>query len=79
MGKVDEERLAIKQKNPCLYDKAVSAFHNKNVSSLSTLSGITNKTRAHISFFLNESAAIMSISFDFGTMIIFLFGLIFRS
>ena len=31
MGKADEERLAIGvQKYPCLYDKAVSAFHNKN-------------------------------------------------
>ena len=47
------------------------------VSSFSTLSSITNKTRAHISFFLNKSAAIMSISFDFGVIIIFLFGLIF--
>ena len=107
MGKADEERLAIGvQKYPCLYDKAVSAFHNKNqkknaweavakdigletgeatknaftslrnenlllVSSFSTLSSITNKARAHIFFFLNESAAIMSISFDFGAIIIF--------
>ena len=31
MGKADEERLAIGvQKYPCLYDKAVSTFHNKN-------------------------------------------------
>ena len=31
MGKADEERLAIGvQKCTCLYDKAVSAFHNKN-------------------------------------------------
>ena len=31
MGKADEERLAIGvQKYPCLYDKAVSAFHNNN-------------------------------------------------
>ena len=31
MGKADEERLTIGvQKYPCLYDKAVSAFHNKN-------------------------------------------------
>ena len=31
MGKADEERLAIGvQKHPCFYDKAVSAFHNKN-------------------------------------------------
>ena len=31
MGKADEERLAIGvQKYPCFYDKAVSAFHNKN-------------------------------------------------
>ena len=31
MGKADEERLAIGvQKCPCLYDKTVSAFHNKN-------------------------------------------------
>ena len=31
MGKADEERLAIGvQKYPCLYDKTVSAFHNKN-------------------------------------------------
>ena len=31
MGKADEERLAIRvQKYSCLYDKAVSAFHNKN-------------------------------------------------
>ena len=31
MWKADEERLAIGvQKYPCLYDKAVSAFHNKN-------------------------------------------------
>ena len=31
MGKADEERLAIGvQKYPCLYDKAVSAFHNTN-------------------------------------------------
>ena len=31
MGKADEERLAIGvQKYPCLYDKAVSAFHDKN-------------------------------------------------
>ena len=44
------------------------------VSSFSTLSSITNKARAHI---LNESAAIMSFSFDFGAIIIFLFGLIF--
>ena len=35
------------------------------------------QARAHIFFFLNESAAIMSISFDFGAIIIFLFGLIF--
>ena len=45
------------------------------VSSFSTFSSITNKARAHIFFFLNESAAIMSISFDFGAIIIFLFGL----
>ena len=33
MGKADEERLAVGvQKYPCLYDKAVSAFHNKNVT-----------------------------------------------
>ena len=32
MGKADEERLAIGvQKYPCLYDKAVSAFHNRNL------------------------------------------------
>ena len=37
----------------------------------------TAKAGAHIFFFLNESAAIMSISFDFGAIIIFLFGLIF--
>ena len=31
MGKADEERLAIGvQKYPRLYDKVVSAFHNKN-------------------------------------------------
>ena len=31
MGKADEERLAIGvQKYPCLYDQAVSAFHDKN-------------------------------------------------
>ena len=31
MGKADEERLAIGvQKCPCLYDKVVSSFHNKN-------------------------------------------------
>ena len=31
MGKADEERLATGvQKYPILYDKAVSAFHNKN-------------------------------------------------
>ena len=31
MRKADEERLAIGvQKYPCLYDKAVSAFRNKN-------------------------------------------------
>ena len=31
MGKADVERLAIGvQKYPCLYGKAVSAFHNKN-------------------------------------------------
>ena len=31
MGKADEERLVIGvQKYPCLYDKAVSVFHNKN-------------------------------------------------
>ena len=31
MGKADEERLVIGvQKYPCLYGKAVSAFHNKN-------------------------------------------------
>ena len=78
MGKVDEERLSIGvQKYQCLYDKAVSAFHNKNVSLLSTLLSITNKARAHIFFFLNEKAAIMSISFDFSAIIIFLFGLIF--
>ena len=47
------------------------------VSSFSTLSSITNKARAHIFFFLNESAAIMSISFDFGAIIIYFFGLIF--
>ena len=30
MGKADEERLAIGvQKYPCLYDKAVSVFHDK--------------------------------------------------
>ena len=32
MGKADEERLAIGvQIYPCLYDKAVSAIHNKNL------------------------------------------------
>ena len=31
MGKADEERRATGvKKYPCLYDKAVSAFHNKN-------------------------------------------------
>ena len=31
MGEADEERLAIGvQKYRCLYDKAVSAFHDKN-------------------------------------------------
>ena len=31
MGKVDEERLAIGvQIYPCLYDKVVSAFYDKN-------------------------------------------------
>ena len=31
MGKADEERLATEvQKYPYLYDKVVSAFHNKN-------------------------------------------------
>ena len=31
MGKADEERLVIGvQKYSCLYDKAVSVFHNKN-------------------------------------------------
>ena len=31
LGKADEERLAIGvQKYSCLYNKAVSAFHNKN-------------------------------------------------
>ena len=31
MGKAEEERLGIRvQKYRCLYDKAVSAFHNKN-------------------------------------------------
>ena len=91
MGKADEERLAIGvQKYPCLYDKAVSAFHNKNQKKnvweavakdigywiFSTLSSITNKARALIFFFLNESVS-LSISFDFGAIIIFLFGLIF--
>ena len=47
------------------------------VSSFSTLSSITIKARAHIFFFFNESAAIMSSCFDFGAIIIFLFGLIF--
>ena len=79
------------QKYPCLYDKALSAFHNKNEKKnawevvakdigywiFSTLSNITNKGRADIFLFLNNSATIMSISFDFGAMIIFLFGLIF--
>ena len=31
MGKADEEQIAIRvQKYSCLYDKAASAFHNKN-------------------------------------------------
>ena len=47
------------------------------VSSFSTLSSITSEARVRIFFFLNESAAIMSISVDFGAIIIFLFGLIF--
>ena len=38
------------------------------VSSFSTLSSITIKARAHIFFFYNESAAIMSICFDFGAI-----------
>ena len=90
MGKADEERLAIGvQKYPCLYDKAVSAFHNKNEKKnaweavakdigywiLSTLSSITNKGRAQVFLFLNES----EYQFDLGAMIIFLFGLFFRS
>ena len=38
MGKTDEERLAIGvQKYPCLYDKAVSAFHNKNVYQIDVI------------------------------------------
>ena len=49
------------------------------VSLFFTLSSITNKARAYIFFFLNESAAIMSVSFDFGAIIIYLFGLIFWS
>ena len=33
MGKADGERLVIGvQKYPCLYDKEVSAFHNKNAT-----------------------------------------------
>ena len=66
MGKADEERLAIGvQKYPCLYDKAVSAFHNKNQQK--------NVWEA----VAKDAFAIMSISFDFGAIIIFLFGLIF--
>ena len=88
MGKADEERLAIGvQKYPCLYDKAVSAFHNKNqkknaweavAKDIGLETGKAAKN-AHIFFFLNESAAIISISFDFEAIIIFLFGLIFWS
>ena len=38
-------------------------------SSFSILSSITNKARKHIFFVLDESAAIISISFDFGAII----------
>ena len=68
MGKADEERLAIGvQKYPCLYDKVLSAFHNKNEKKnaweavakdigywiFSALLSITNKGRAHLFLFLN--------------------------
>ena len=86
MGKADEERLAIEvQKYPYLYDKVVSAFHNKNqkknawdavAKDIGLETGEPAKN-AHIFFFLNESDTITSISFDFGAIIIFLFGLIF--
>ena len=82
MGKADEERLAIGvQKYPCLYGKAVSAFHNKNQKkndweTVAKDIGLENR-RSYKECFLNESATIMRISFDFGAIIIFLFGLIF--
>ena len=78
MEKADEERLAIGvQKYPYLYDKAVSAFHNKNQKENAweaVAKNICLETGQAA-----KNAAIMSISFDFGAIIKFLFGLIFSS
>ena len=81
IGKADEERLAIGvQKYPCLYDKAVSAFRNKNQKknaweAVAKDIGLETSEAAKNAF--KNAFAIMSISFDFGAIIIFLFGLIF--
>ena len=65
MGKADEERLAIgAQKYLCLYDKSVSAFHNKN------------QKKNALEAVAKDGFTIMSLSFDFGAIVIFLFGLI---
>ena len=78
MGKADEERLAIGvQKYPCLYDKAVSAFHNKNQKKNAweaAAKDIGLETGEVAKNAFKNAFAIMSISFDFGAITIFLLG-----
>ena len=78
MGKADEERLAIGvQKYPCLYDKAVSAFHNKNQKEDAwevVAKDIGLETGEATKNAFKNAFTIMSISFDFGAITIFLLG-----
>ena len=88
MGKADEERLAIGvQKYPCLYDKAVSAFHNKNQKKnaweavandigLETGEAARNALTSLRTKYVRRKKTLKE-DLDFGTIIIFLFGLIF--
>ena len=56
MGKADEEQLAIGvQKCPCLYDKAVSAFHNKNHCLGSSSKGYSLRNRRGFKECFHES------------------------
>ena len=78
MGKADEKRLAIGvQKYSCLYDKAVSAIHNKNQTkdareAVAKDIGLETGEAAKNAF--KNAFAIMSINFDFGAIAMFLLG-----